>query len=252
MLAAELGMEADVARLTDSAMNGDRDLADVYGARLELLNPSRTQVMALKSAYKRTAVPHAKATIAALLASDVDTWIISGGLVEPVREFGVWLGVEPGHVQAVGVEFDPLAGEWWSNGSEEMNYLEYRSGHLTATTGKGDVLDRCVTRRGRRLMVGDGMSDAAAGSSVDLFVAFAGVVDRPQVTRNAPVVIRSESLAPVLVLALGPSEAVRLLDTPHRQVALAALEAIDDGALEFNDSALGRTFAAALSMSRGS
>lgn len=252
MLAAELGMEADVAKLTDSAMNGDRDLSDVYGARLELLNPSRTQVMALKSAYKRTAVPHAKATVEALIASDVDTWIVSGGLVEPVREFGVWLGVEPSHVQAVGVEFDPLAGEWWSEGPDETKYLEYRAGHLTATTGKGDVLDRSIKRRGRRLMVGDGMSDAAVGSSVDMFVAFAGVVDRPQVTKLAPVVIRSASLAPLLALALGPSETVRLLDTSHRQVALAALEAIDDGALEFNDAALGRSFAAALSISRGS
>lgn len=252
MLAAELGMETAVARLTDSAMNGDLDLSDVYGARLELLNPSRTQVMALKNAYKKTAVPHAKATVAALVAEGVDTWIISGGLVEPVREFGVWLGVEPSHVQAVGVEFDPLAGQWWSDSPDETKYLKYRAGHLTETTGKGDVLDRSVKRRGRRLMVGDGMSDAEVGSSADLFVAYAGVVDRPRVTELAPVVIRSATLAPVLALVLGPTETVRLLDTPHRQVALAALEAIDAGALEFNDSALERSFAAALSTSRGS
>ena len=53
------------------------------------------------------------------------------------------------------------------------------------------------------MFVGDGATDLEAADDVDLFVAYAGVVDRPEVVSAAPVVIRSRSLAPVVPLALG-------------------------------------------------
>lgn len=251
VLAEQLGLERRIAALTDAAMNGDQNLADVYGERLALLNPTREQVMALKHAYKAAVVPHARAVIAALHYSGLETWIVSGGLLEPVREFGIWLGVDPSHVRAVGMDFDPLAGSWWIDEESEHRYLTYRTGHLTETTGKGEVIDSSVTSGGRRLMLGDGMSDAAVGDSVDLFVAYAGVVDRPSVTKSAPVVIRSTTLAPLLLLALGPAGVRRLLDTDHSAVALAALNAVEDGGIAFNDTALERSFTAALSSRRG-
>ena len=53
------------------------------------------------------------------------------------------------------------------------------------------------------MFVGDGATDLEARSEVDLFVAYAGVVDRPAVVAAATVVVRSRSLAPILPLALG-------------------------------------------------
>jgi hypothetical protein len=51
--------------------------------------------------------------------------------------------------------------------------------------------------------VGDGATDLEARPPADTFVAFAGVVERPAVIDAADEVVRTPSLAPVMVLALG-------------------------------------------------
>ena len=94
----------------------------------------------------------------------------------------------------------------------------------------------------RKMLVGDGFSDLAAASAVDLFVAFAGVVERPPVTKAAPVVITSPTLAPVLALALGPQRVKDMIGGPHDRVARACWDAIDDGYLRFNDRDLAARF----------
>jgi hypothetical protein len=53
------------------------------------------------------------------------------------------------------------------------------------------------------MLVGDGATDLEARPPADTFVAFAGVVERPVVIEAADEVVRSPSLAPVVVLALG-------------------------------------------------
>ncbi len=53
------------------------------------------------------------------------------------------------------------------------------------------------------MLVGDGATDLEAAPLVDLFVAFAGVVERPMVAAGADIVIRAPSLAPIVPLALG-------------------------------------------------
>ncbi len=250
VLAAEMGMESEVAGLTNAAMDGSVDLGDVYGRRLALLNPTRGQVMGLKSSYKANAVPDARGLIEALTAIGRDTWIVSGGLLEPVIEFGIWLGVEPDHVRAVDTTFDPLAGAWWAETELDARYLDYTQGHLTETTGKGEIITENISTPGRRLMVGDGMSDLEAADAVDLFVAFAGVVARSSVVDQARVVVRSQSLAPVLALAAGPARVIELMRTGHSEVAFRCFEAIDDGALMFNDAGLGASFDAAMKYAR--
>jgi phosphoserine phosphatase len=65
------------------------------------------------------------------------------------------------------------------------------------------------------MMVGDGSTDLEARPVVDLFVAFAGVIERPAVTGAADVVVRSNSLAPLLPLVLDGDD---LLSTPHHAV----------------------------------
>ncbi len=161
-----------------------------------------------------------------------------------MAEFATWLGVDPKRVRAVSTHFDPLAGDWWDGASDPL-YADHDKGHLTTTTGKADVIRGAVSTTGRRLLVGDGVSDLAAADEVDLFVAFAGVVSRPAVVSAAPVVVNSESLAPVLALALGPGRVKELVGGSHDAVARACLTTIDDGALTFNDPKLEQRFIAA-------
>jgi phosphoserine phosphatase len=243
-LPADPGCQQRVAELTESAMDGKMPLEDVYGERLAILNPTQGEMRKVKTKYKSAAVPHAQEVIAALDATDTETWIISGGLLEPVAEFATWLGVHPDRVRAVETEFDPLSGNWWQGGSDPQ-YADHDKGHLTTTTGKADVIRSSVTNPGRRLLIGDGVSDLAASEEVDLFVAYAGVVARPAVVSAAPVVVTSESLAPVLALSLGVPRVKELVGGDHDEVARSCLSAIDDGALTFNDTSLEQRFIAA-------
>jgi len=246
----ELATEPDhreaIAELTDSAMAGNVPLEDVYGERLSLLQPTQADVVSVRNRYKAGAVPDVKAVIAALTDAENETWIVSGGLAEPVLEFATWLGVDPDRVKAVEAHFDPFEGDWWEpadgHRKGKARYADYDKGHLTCSEGKADVIRANVTNKGRKLLVGDGASDLAAAEAVDLFVAYAGVVDRPAVTDAARVVITSASISPILALALGPQEVKDMIGGPHDDVARACWDAIDDGALRFNDEALGTRF----------
>lgn len=242
-LSADPEDQRQIAALTESAMDGDVPLEDVYGRRLSLLNPTRNEIRDVKAKYKSAAVPDAQAVIAALDDAGAETWVISGGLLEPVAEFATWLGIPPDRVRAVETEFNPLDGDWWTSGSEPR-YADHDKGHLTTTTGKAEVIRDSVSTTGRRMLIGDGVSDLAAASEVDLFVAYAGVVERPAVVDAAPVVITSATLAPVLALSLGPGRVRELVGGTHDVVAKTCLAAIDNGALRFNDEDLERRFTA--------
>jgi phosphoserine phosphatase len=239
-LPADDDCQQQVAALTEAAMDGETPLEDVYGQRLSILSPTKTDIGKVKTRYKSAAVPDVKAVIAALHHAQTETWIVSGGLLDPVAEFAVWLGVPPDRVRAVATEFDPLAGQWWNG--DDPTYAAHDAGHLTTTSGKADVIRNSVTNTGRKLMVGDGVSDLAAADEVDLFVAYAGVVSRPAVVDNAPVVINSHSMAPVLALILGPNRVRELVGGQHDSVASKCLSLIDDGALRFNDATLEQRF----------
>ena len=106
VLAGQAGRSENVKRLTDAAMNGEMDLEDVYGERLAQIHPSRTQVQSLRQVYKDNAVTDAALVIAVLQHLGHETYIVSGGLEDPVREFGISLGIPTDHIRAVGVEYD--------------------------------------------------------------------------------------------------------------------------------------------------
>ena len=242
-LATEPHHQDTIADLTHQAMAGDCRLEDVYGQRLEMLNPTRSEIRSVKNRYKATAVPHARATVTALHDAEVEAWIISGGLADPVLEFAAWLGIEADRVRAVETEFDPFDGNWWEPARAEARYASYRSDELASTEGKADIIRTSVTTKGRRLLVGDGVSDLAAAHAVDLFVAYAGVAERAAVVDEAPVVITSHSISPILALALGPERVKEMIGGAHDDVARACWDAIDGGALRFNDEALAARFA---------
>lgn len=212
-LARWVGREAEVAALTNHAMNGDLPLEAVYGKRLELLQPTRDHLRQLGRLYQETIIPDAKETIAALQRLGHKVFIVSGGLAAGVQEFGVWLGVPESQIFAVEVEFNQLAGRWWENWKTphrrnlDERYLEHDHGPLTIGRGKADIIQRLrAQHRGRAMLIGDGVSDLEAGVAVDLFVGFGGVVAREKVQSAAPVFIHSPTLAPVLPLAYTRAE----------------------------------------------
>jgi phosphoserine phosphatase len=124
--------------------------------------------------------------------------VISGGLLLPVAAMASTLGISAADVGAVAIEFD-------ASGA----YVGFdATSPLTRAGGKRDLL---MTWRRELpapiMLVGDGATDLEAAPAADLFVAFAGIVDRASITAHADVVVRAHSLSPILVLALGDETA---------------------------------------------
>src|SRR4051794_27437378 len=224
-LARLKGKEGRVGLLTQKAMDGDLDLADVYGKRLKAIRPTRGQLAAIEQLYWDTLVPDAREVIAALHFLGKQIFIISGGLAAPVRGFGGRLGVPPQNIRAVELEFNQLSGDWWKyydqSAQTSESYLAYEQGPLTVSAGKPDIVRQLSEGRwGRKLFVGDGVSDLRTRATVDLFVGFGGVARREKVENGSDVYICAPSLAPVLPLAVGEAGMIALRGTPHE----AALE----------------------------
>lgn len=249
VLAERAGMGDEVRRLTDAAMNGEVDLEDVYGERLTRISPSRQEILAVRQDYKDHAVADAALVIAVLQHLGHETYIISGGLEEPVREFGISLGVPADHIRAVGVEYDDLVGAWWEHHrGQEAHYMDYGRGALAVSEGKEEIVRELIgDQPGSSLLVGDGTSDLLAGESVDLFVGYGGVVARPKVVEGAPVFIRAGGLAPVLALAAGPAALSRLEETSYRALLWEGIRQVQDSTTFQSDELADRFAAAATS-----
>lgn len=248
-LARFKGKEWRVGVLTQKAMDGDLDLREVYGKRLQAIRPTRGQLKQIEDRYWEQIVPDAAEVIAALRFLGKQVFIISGGLAEPVRGFGRRLGVPAENIRAVELEYNELTGDWWRyhepKTAHQKTYLGYDEGPLTVSSGKPMIVQELAgSRPGRRMMIGDGVSDLATRDVVDLFIGFGGVVPRPKVRDGADVFISVNSLAPILPLAAGASGLAKVNGTPHQAVFERGLALIAEG-VQIKPEALRRALQAA-------
>ena len=84
--------------------------------------------------------------------------------------------------------YDELSGRWWESWrhprgrNPDERYLAHDGGPLTLGGGKAGIIQGIrADHRGRAMLIGDGSSDLEAGTAVDLFVGFGGVVSRERV-----------------------------------------------------------------------
>lgn len=245
ILAETAGKKWRVEVLTKAAMDGNLDLEDVYAKRLRAVRPTRAQIREIRHVYKRNIVPDAPEVIAALQALGHQCYIISGGLAEPVEEFGIFLGVPRQKIRAVGVDYDQLSGEWWRGNADRSKekYLNYEEGYLTVSDGKADIVKQLIgDQNGRSLLIGDGTSDLRASRAVNLFVGFGGVVARDKVRQEAPTFVNTASLAPLLLLAAGPAAYRQVQGTRHEAIFKKAFALTQQGGIEFNHERLEKKF----------
>jgi phosphoserine phosphatase len=244
VLAESAGKKWRVEVLTRAAMDGELDLEEVYAKRLRAVRPTRGQIQEIRRRYKRNIVEDAAAVITTLQQFGHQVYIISGGLAEPVEEFGIYLGVPRAHIRAVGVRYNQLSGNWWQRQTHydvaDEHYLTFNEGALTVSDGKAEIVQQLVGgKNGRTLLIGDGSSDLLAGDAVDLFVGYGGVVARERVLAEAPVFIHSLSLAPLLALAAGPAMLARLNRSEQLgPLAQKSIQLIKTGAITFTDERL--------------
>ena len=168
---------AEVARLTQLAMEGAIALEEVYGRRLALVQPSRADVERIGRRYVETLLPNVAQLVAALHALGKRVCIVSGGVRPAVAHLAEALHIPDACVHAVELSFD-AAGRYAG--------FDTRS-PLARAGGKIEVL-RSLRRAGEALaFVGDGATDLEAAGEAARFVAFGGVERRAKVLGAARV-----------------------------------------------------------------
>ncbi len=172
---------AEVAAMTNDAMNGQVPVESVFGRRLEIIQPRREDVAAVGRRYVETVEPTAQATLAELRSRGWTTVIVSGGFTAAIQPLADLLGVT--RIEAVGLTF-----------AADGAYRGYAAEFPTARSGgKPEVIARL--RRELQpvvtVMVGDGVSDLETQPGVDRFIGFGGYVTRPRVQAEAGAFIHS-------------------------------------------------------------
>lgn len=180
---------AEIARLTERAMDGAVALDAVYGERLAVVRPTVHDVAELALAYERALVPESREVVAALREAGVRVVLVSGGLRDAIVPLARALGIADDDVHAVRLRFD-------ANGAYAG--FDERS-PLTTDDGKRTIIAALALPR-PTLAVGDGATDAAARPAVDAFAAFTGVVRREPVVAAADMVLSSCAELRALVL----------------------------------------------------
>lgn len=172
---------ARVEAMTNDAMNGKLPVEAVFGRRLEIIRPRRSDVEAIGQRYIETIEPTAQGTITALIQRGWTPVIVSGGFRQVIAPLAAVLGID--RVEAVDLFFDA-----------EGNYRGFDEKYPTTRSGgKPEVIVRLKKefQSTETVMIGDGVSDLEAKPVVDRFVGFGRYTVRPKVQAAAGAFIYS-------------------------------------------------------------
>lgn len=184
---------AEIAALTEAAMNGELRMEDVYARRLEMIRPDRARIDKLAAMYVARMIPDAPEVVATLQEAGVEVLIVSAGIRQAILPLAERLGIPSRAVHAVDLVFD-----------DGGSYVDFdRRSPLTRSGGKEIVVMNVRSRtKGKAAFVGDGVTDLEAKPAVNLFIGFGGVRQREQVRAGADVFIEEPRLGRVVDLVL--------------------------------------------------
>mmetsp|Transcript_1584 Transcript_1584/g.3398 ORF Transcript_1584/g.3398 Transcript_1584/m.3398 type:complete len:297 (-) Transcript_1584:453-1343(-) len=177
VLAATLGKGPEVAAWTTKAMDGNIKFEDALAARLEIIEPSKSDIEACLEKHPLRLSPGVDKLVEVLHKRGTSVYLVSGGfrlMIEPVAER---LGVSVERIYANTILFD-----------EKGDYTGFDATEPTsADGGKPKALTTIKAKYGYEtmVMVGDGATDAQAMPPADTFIGFGGVVTRQAVKDKA-------------------------------------------------------------------
>ncbi|MGJ8632595.1 MAG: HAD-IB family phosphatase [Luteolibacter sp.] len=168
---------AEVVALTNSAMNGDVPLDEVFKRRMDIIRPDKNMVDRVSELYLETVVPGAAELITKAIENGWLPVIISGGFAPIIRPLATKLGIQ--HVEAVPLMFNG-SGEYQGYGED------YPS---TRNLGKNEIIRtwRNALLPEKVIMIGDGISDLETKPDVDLMIGYGGVVQREKVKSGSDI-----------------------------------------------------------------
>jgi phosphoserine phosphatase len=172
---------AQVAAMTNDAMDGKIPLEQVFARRLEIIRPGRAEAEAVGQQYIQEIEPTAYATVAKLKAAGWTPVIVSAGYTQAIEPLAAMLGIS--RIEAVRLKFD-AAGK----------YAGFDEAHPATRQGGKPEIVRALQREFsplRTVAVGDGVSDLETKPVVDMFVGFGRYTARAKVKAGASVFIHS-------------------------------------------------------------
>jgi phosphoserine phosphatase len=180
---------AEIAALTEAAMNGDVPIDEVYGRRLEIIRPRRERIEALGRLYVERMIPDAPDVVKRLRDAGKEVLIVSAGIRQAILPLAEQLGIPERSVNAVSLMFD-----------ENGDYLDFdRHSPMTRNGGKETVVMNIRSRtKGKAAFIGDGVTDLETKPAVNLFIGFGGVSARARVRAEADVFIDEPRLSRIL------------------------------------------------------
>jgi phosphoserine phosphatase len=186
--AKQVGLGAEMAKLTEAAMNGELPLEAVYQQRLELIRPDRAAIAEIADLYIAQIVDGVAEVFQTLQQQQKQVHIISGGLRQAILPLAKLLNVPENQVHAVDIYFN-----------DDGSYRDFnQQSPLAKTGGKSIICQQISSESEKIVMIGDGKTDLEAQQVGVKVIGFGGVVMRKIVAENADVYINQPSLVSVL------------------------------------------------------
>ena len=181
VLADFLGKGKAVAELTAAAMEGGMKFEDALKARLDLLEPSRKEILDCLEKHPLVLSPGIENLVKTLHSKNVDVFLVSGGfriMIEPLADI---LNIPSDtHIYANTIFFEE---------DSEGTYAGFCSNEPTSQDmGKPKavgLIQKDYPAYETIVMVGDGATDAQAKPPAKAFIGFGGVVERQSVKERA-------------------------------------------------------------------
>lgn len=212
----------EVHELTEEAMAKTGVNVEMYRKRLELVRPTKQEMSEVAEIYWQERTKDVQVVIAQLQALGKEVYVLSAGIQQSVELFANRLNIPSQNVFAVSVFFD-----------DKGEYQDFdRSSSLACSTGKSQIVEKLRERHTRLAMVGDGMNDIEASSSVDRFIGYGGSCYRLAIAKFSPFYIRCKSMSPVLPLVVTETEMKNALESAQ-DLFKRGVKFIEDGQVEF-------------------
>lgn len=176
-LARFKGHGREIELITARAMNGDISFEDTLRERLQLLQPTATEVERCVLAYPPQLSPGIAELVNVLRARGTAVFLVSGGFHQMIAPAARKLGVTDGHLICNRFLFRP-----------DGAYAGYDANSFTARSGgKSRALQHLKNAFGYAplIMVGDGSNDLEAKPPADAVIGYGGIAVREKVKRES-------------------------------------------------------------------